>query len=93
MFVGNCFNPHLWIHHGLISSIAKYLLNLFFISSGLKNGLLFLIAYLNFADLDRMFCVTSVLFGVIGFFDNNLNKSFFSLLSGKYLEGFFFRFE
>ena len=50
-------------------------------------------ACLSFADLEREFFFISSKFGIRGFLETKLNK--FSLFSfaGKYLEGFFFKFE
>ena len=58
-----------------------------------KNELLFLIAYLSLADLQRIFWEISSLFGVNGFFNNNRNKSDLFSFNGKYLEGFLFESE
>ena len=50
---------------------------------------LFLIANLNFADLDLLFCSTSFFEGLITLFLYSSNKTILSsLFSGKYLEGF-----
>ena len=52
-----------------------------------------LIPYLSFADRERIFFLISFISATSGFFDTNLNKLDFFSFIGKYLDGFFFKFE
>ena len=58
-----------------------------------ENKFSFLIAYLSLADLHLTFSEISFLFGLIGFFENALNKLDLFLFKGKYLDGFLFESE
>ena len=53
---------------------------------------MFLIAYLSFADRERIFSLISFIPAVRGFFEINLNKLDLFSFIGKYLEGFFAKF-
>ena len=55
--------------------------------------MLFLIAYLSFADLDLIFFDISFSCGLRGFFNIEPKRLGLLFFNGKYLEGFLFRFE
>ena len=60
---------------------------------GSKKELLFLTAYLSFADRERIFSLISLMSATSGFLETDLNKLDLFSFIGKYLEGFFFKFE